>query len=380
MNPKEKGAGKATPMGLADGFSYSDIDSQMGEFARNVEVNERLLQRLQQYELMLLDASSLAAILDVLLLATPEHFDLSGANLTLLDPQGVIASLMPAQLDYGDDLQLVKDSFDMQQMYGVKPAIEVIDLSERPSFKAVASKEDLETLVLLPLLRDGQIVGSFHWGSAEPSAFRTAAELEFMMHLAAIIAICLENCLNAERLAKLSLLDPVTRLSNMRAFGMELRKEISRAHRNEKPLTLLMLQVDEFRAINDSYGHLSGDYAIKSVAANISSMLRSTDYLSRTEADQFGVLLPGCSVAKGQEIAERMRSEVEFMEIDDGRGANLFTSLAVGITSWSTHSYPAVNMEQLAGQMHGFAVQGMQRAAEAGGNRIVLQRLHTTMV
>ena len=75
MAPKQKGGGKQEPRGLADGVSYSDVDSQMGEFARNVEVNERLLQRLQQYELMLLDAASLPAVLDVLLLATREHFD-----------------------------------------------------------------------------------------------------------------------------------------------------------------------------------------------------------------------------------------------------------------------------------------------------------------
>ncbi|MCZ6829372.1 MAG: diguanylate cyclase [Gammaproteobacteria bacterium] len=380
MNLNEKDGEKRNSRTLADGFSYSDVDSQMGEFARNVEVNERLLQRLQQYELMLLDAASLPAVLDVLLISTREHFQLSGSNLTLYDPQGVIAGLMSKDLDYGDDLILVKDSFDMQQMYGVQPKIEVIDVSDHRAVNAVASEEKLETLVLLPLLRDGNIVGSFHWGAAKPSAFRSAAELEFMVHLAAIIAICLENCINAERLSLLSLLDPVTRLSNFRAFGMELRKEISRSHRNEKPLTMFIMQVDDFRNINERYGHLSGDYTIKAIARKISNMLRSTDYLARTGLDQFGILLPACSVAKGQEIAERMRSEIEFMEIDDGRGANLFTSLAVGITSWSTHSYPAVNMEQLAGKMHDFAVQGMQRATEAGGNRIVLQRLHTTMV
>jgi two-component system cell cycle response regulator len=380
MSQDQKDGEKRGSRKPGDGFSYSDVDSQMGEFARNVEVNERLLQRLQQYELMLLDAASLPAVLDVLLISTAEHFDLSGANLSLYDPHGVIKSLMPDDLDYGNDLQLVKDSFDMQQMYGVKPKIEVIDVSDHGAGQVVASQEKLETLVLLPLLRDGNIVGSFQWGSATASAFRSAAELEFMVDLAAIIAICLENCINAERLSQLSLLDPVTRLSNLRAFGMELRKEISRSHRNEKPLTMFMMQVDDFRNINESYGHLSGDYTIKAVARKIANMLRSTDYLARTGLDQFSILLPSCSLAKGQEIAERMRSEIEFMEIDDGRGANLFTSLAVGITSWSTHSYPAVNMEQLAGQMHDFACQGMQRAAEAGGNRIILQRLHTTMV
>ena len=59
----------------------------------------------------------------------------------------MIAALIPKGLDYGDDLQLVKDSFDMQQMYGVKPSIEVVDVADRRASQAVASEEELETLV-----------------------------------------------------------------------------------------------------------------------------------------------------------------------------------------------------------------------------------------
>ena len=59
----------------------------------------------------------------------------------------------------------------------------------------------------------------------------------------------------------------MTRLSNNRAFGMELRKEISRSRRNEKPLTMLLMQVDNFRGINETYGHLSGDFAVKTIEA-----------------------------------------------------------------------------------------------------------------
>ena len=148
MNLNEKEGKMPTARKLADGFIYSDVDSQMGEFTRSVEVNERLLQRLQQYELMLLEAASLSAVLDVLLLSTREHFQLSGANLTLNDPQGSIAELLSDDLDYGDDLSLVKDSFELQQMYGVKPGIEVIDVSDHRAVHAVASQEKLETLVL----------------------------------------------------------------------------------------------------------------------------------------------------------------------------------------------------------------------------------------
>ncbi len=364
-----------------DHISYSDVDSQMGDFTRTVEMNERILHQLQTYELMLLDAESLPALLDVLLINTRDHFGLTATNLTLWDSEGAIAELLPDDIDYGDDLKLVRDSFDMQQMYGAKPQIEVIDVTDhRTSEVLEGSDEEVEKLILLPLVRDGHVVGSFHWGTSKKSTFTTALELDFIAHLAAIVGICLENCVNAERLSQLSLLDPVTRLSNARAFGLELRKEISRAHRGQKSLTLLLLHVDDYKNITDSYGHLSGDHVLKAIGGKIFSMLRSTDYLARIGVDRFGILLPACTEAKGKEIAERMRSETEFMEIDDNRGANLFASLSMAVTAWNPLNYPAVNMEQLAGQLQATAGQALKRAVDGGGNRVIVNRLTTLLV
>ncbi len=359
-------------------ISYSDVDSQMGEFARNVELNERILQRLQQYELMLLDAANLPALLDVLLLSTTTHFSLAGVSLRLHDADGSLSELMPGDLHY-DKLKVESDSFDMQQLYGATPEVEVLDLSD-PRSQVVADIEGAQRVVLLPLVRDGMLVGSFHWAAVSDDAFSQVVEIDIMNHLAAIIAICLENCANAERLSQLSLLDPLTRLSNQRALDMELRKEISRSHRNQKALTVLLIEVDDFRDIADNYGHLAGDFTLKAVAGHIAQMLRRTDHLARCAVDRFALLLPACSEAKGQEIAERIRSETEFMEIDDGRGANLFASLSVGLVSWNPQNYPAINMEQLAGQIQTTVQQGLRRAASAGGNRVSVARLTTMLV
>ena len=362
-------------------YSYSDVDAQMGEFARQVELNERILQRLQQYELMLLEAASLPALLDVLLVATSRQFNLLSVGLTLHDPEDNIRNLLPAKFDIGDAFSLVHDSFDMQQLYGATPEVEMVAADDPRAISAVDEAENAETVLLLPLVRDGLLVGSFHWISTlDASAFETAMENEYPTHLAAIVSICVDNCINAERLSQLSLLDPLTRLSNERAFHMELRKEIARAHRSQKSLTLLFIEVDDFADIADNYGHLSADFSLKSVAQHIARMLRRTDLLARCDTARFALLLPACSEAKGHEIAERMRSDTEFMEIDDGRGANLFASLSIGLTSWNPQNYPAVNMEQLAGQIQSTASQGLQRAAAGGGNRVAVARLTTMLV
>jgi diguanylate cyclase (GGDEF)-like protein len=358
-----------------DGIAYSDVDSQMGEFARTVELNERILQRLQSYELMLLDASSLAALLDVLLHTTPGHFGLSGVSLSLHDPGGEIAGLIPGDLEYGADLSLERDSFDMQQLYGARPEVEIIVSDDPRALRAIANTDTGQCAIMLPLVRGKLLVGSFHWVADDPEAFGSDVELDFLGHLASIIAICLENCTNAERLSSLSLLDPLTRLSNRRAFEMELRKEVSRAHRNNKPLTLVVMEVDNFHDIADNYGHLSGDFALKAIGSHVSQMLRRTDYLARITGSRFALLLPACAEAKAQEIAERIRSDTEFMEIDDRRGANLFASLSIGMTSWAPQNYPAINMEQLAEQLKSNGVQALERSLKEGGNRVSVTRL-----
>lgn len=361
-------------------ISYTDIDAQMGAFVRSVELNERLLHRLQDYELMLLEASSLPAMLDVLLNAAPEHFSLSSVRLVLHDPGRELSELMIDDLDYGAALVLQEDSFGIQQLYGAQPEVELLGAGDKRLQQAFPNSPNVSSGLLLPLLRDGRIMGSLQWGDLRDDVVNAGAEMDFIAHLAAIISICLENCINAERLSQLSLLDPLTRLSNERAFGMELRKEISRAQRNQKPLSLMLLKVDDFKDINEHYGHLSGDFALKAVARLVAAMLRTTDLVARCHGDLFAVLLPACSEVKAQDIAGRMRSEAEFMEIDDRRGASLFASLSLGLTNWNPQSYPAVNMEQLSQQMRAAARQALDRAREAGGNRVVVTRLTTMIV
>ena len=369
-----------SPKASAGGISYRDVDSQMGEFARTVEFNERVLQRLQLYELMLLDSCTLNALLDVMLKATPQHFELNGVSLSLYDPEGALADLLPEDSEFMFDMVLERDNFDMTQLYGARPEVEYLVSKDPRALRAIANVDSGHSAVMLPLLRDGVVIGSFHWVSESETAFSSEIEKEFLNHLASIIAICLENCINAERLARISLLDPLTRLSGQRAFELELRKELSNAHRSKKPLTLLLMEVDDFKNIRDNYGHLTADYALKCIAHHISGMLRSTDLLARVTGPRFALLLPTSLEAKGQEIAERMRSETEFMEIKDGRGGNLFVSLSIGLTSWTPQNYPAINMEQLAAQLKTVASRAMEKSAGRGGNRVSVGRLAAMLV
>jgi diguanylate cyclase (GGDEF)-like protein len=115
--------------------------------------------------------------------------------------------------------------------------------------------------------------------------------------------------LNAE-LEQMALTDYLTNLYNRRYFMQRGVEEFKRANRNSQPLALLMLDIDEFKKVNDTYGHEAGDLALQQVAAALKSSLREIDILGRLGGEEFAVLLPNTSLEGAALLAERMRQTI----------------------------------------------------------------------
>jgi diguanylate cyclase (GGDEF)-like protein len=114
----------------------------------------------------------------------------------------------------------------------------------------------------------------------------------------------------ADQLADLSETDPLTGLTNARGLSERLETELARLRRYREPLSLLLLDLDGLKTINDRYGHRAGDEAIRSLADVIRSQLRDTDLGARWGGDEFAVLAPNTSKADALSLAERIRSLV----------------------------------------------------------------------
>jgi two-component system, cell cycle response regulator len=359
---------------------HDQVAENLDEFVRKVELNERILLELQRFELKLLDAGSLAALLDVLLDDSREHFQLDGVELWLFDPEQQVLDLLPDDIEYQGRVRLLHDSYECRQFYD-DSLTTTFASNENDYFSRIFfADEGMTSAVMLPLVRDGNLMGSLHFGSKDINRFEETKATELVGHLAAIVAICFDNCVNQERLSQLSMVDALTRISNRRAFKIELAKEISRAHRSRAALCVLLMNLDNFEDINETYGHSSGDHMIKTVSANAHKLLRGTDHIARFEGDGFAIMLPGCGEREAQEIAERIRAEIEALEIDDGRGANLYVTTSIGLSTWYPEHYPAVNMEQLATQLVTSAQQALGRAKASGRNQIATGRLSTFVV
>ena len=192
---------------------------------------------------------------------------------------------------------------------------------------------------------------------------------------AAILSSCLRSAVKRQQNSQLTLLDSLTHISNTRGFDRDLTREISRARRSEKPVTVLLMEIDEFDDLYESYGERRGQFVIKKIAERLSSNLRATDLLARLGQSKFAVLVPGGGEMVGQEIAERMRKDIEDFSIDDGRGAVLQVCISAGMVTWEPQQFPAVDMAQLARQMESVASKALQDAKSRGGNCVAQSRL-----
>ena len=348
--------------------------------SEKVSVNRYLCHQIQQLELMLLQASDLYSLFEILLVSLPRHFDLRVAELWLFDPEKTLADMLSGAHRYGHHLQLHEDVFVMQELYDMEPDIVLLDATDSRMFEILKTDQGVDHCILMPLMDSGRLVGSFHVGAPEFSFAVDDAEEDMIAHLASVISICLKNSISRQQVNQLTMLDPLTHISNPRGFESDISREISRAKRLVQPVSVLMMEIDEYEELVKHYGEVRSHFVLKKVAERVSSDLRATDSMARFSGSKMAVLLPGCGEVMSQEIAERMRLDIDGFAVDDGRGAILHVTLALGLVTWEPSQYPAVDMPHLAVQMQAAADKALKRAQVDGGNRTELARLSSLLV
>lgn len=135
----------------------------------------------------------------------------------------------------------------------------------------------------------------------------------------------------AQRLEEMAVTDELTRLFNRRYFYQELKKEMERSKRYQEHLSLLIIDLDHFKKVNDTYGHSAGDIVLKTVAQKIKSGLRTTDFACRYGGEEFVIVLPKTSVADAMNLAERVRQEISVSTVQIENQQELHVTLSIGV-------------------------------------------------
>ncbi len=345
--------------------------------AETITLNRYLYQQTQQLEHMLLEAGDLQALLEILLVSMPRHFSFRVAELWLYDPENVLAELIVGGQRYGHSLQLQQDAFVMQELYELEPDIVLLTPTDTRMFEVLKHEQGIDYALLLPLTDSGRMIGSLHLGLQDDTLVVGGPEQELIAHLATMISACFKSAVARQQVSRLTMLDPLTQISNLRGFEKDIAREIARARRADKPLTVLVMEIDEFDDLYDHYGERSGQFVVKKVAERISSDLRATDLMARLARSKIALLIPASGEMLGQEIGERMRADIEGFAVDDGRGAVLQVTVSIGMVTWEPQQYPAVDLPHLARQMETVANKALALSQAKGGNRITLSRLST---
>ncbi|KRC17599.1 sensor domain-containing diguanylate cyclase [Acidovorax sp. Root217] len=159
------------------------------------------------------------------------------------------------------------------------------------------------------------------------------------------------------KLEELATTDPLTGLRNRRAFDSHLEQELAIVQRRGTPLSLLMLDVDHFKRVNDTLGHDGGDRVLQAIAGHLKACARTVDVVARVGGEEFAVILPSTGEAGAHEVGERMRQAVE-----NGPWDEMPVTISVGVAT-------LVDGED-AERIYGRADAALYAAKQAGRNRV----------
>jgi len=141
-----------------------------------------------------------------------------------------------------------------------------------------------------------------------------------------------EQAEELERARHLAATDPLTGLANRRAFGEAVRREMARSERSGRPLAVVMLDIDDFKAINDELGHGTGDEVLRAVARCARHGIRQGDIVARLGGDEFALLLPDADIDRAQAIGERIRAEIAGVRAESGSSRTVGVSIGTSVT------------------------------------------------
>jgi diguanylate cyclase (GGDEF)-like protein/putative nucleotidyltransferase with HDIG domain len=190
----------------------------------------------------------------------------------------------------------------------------------------------LHSALVSPLMVGDEVIGTIAVFHTDAEAY-TEDHRRVLEAVAGQAAAVVHNALVFERTQEQAFKDGLTGLANPRALQFQVAREIGRARRTSSPFSLVLLDLDDFKSINDDYGHLTGDRALQAVATALQQTTRPYDTCIRYGGDEFVVLLPGCSRGEAEERRRQLQQAVAAIPLqsEDGRTISLQVSAGASV-------------------------------------------------
>jgi diguanylate cyclase (GGDEF)-like protein len=339
------------------------------------KLNKEVLTRFIDAEVKMLSCDKLSQLVSLLLNDFKDIFKLSIISMFLHDKDDLTEPLLTnLPTNTRKNLTLLRDPQNIADIYPNKK-IRAGEIDRELRKKVFPDNPFILSCVLLPLINKGRLIGSLHLGARELNRYHSEYRYDYLERMASLLAVCIENCIIHENLAYLSSTDTLTKVYNRHSFDLEINKALQRANRQKQHLSLLFLDIDHFKHVNDKYGHPAGDEILKSFASILKQHIRNTDFLARFGGEEFAILLPDCEPKQAIQIANNLRIKVaEFMfdTLISGK-IQITTSIGVSNFSFSDSFFATTNMASLSHTLLQNADDALYKAKQNGRNQVALK-------
>jgi diguanylate cyclase (GGDEF)-like protein len=190
-------------------------------------------------------------------------------------------------------------------------------------------RPELESALVCPLNAGGKVIGAIEVFHARAGCY-TEDHLRVLDEIAQHAAAVVHNALVFEQAQEQAFKDSLTGLANPRALQFQVTRELGRARRTGAHFSLVLLDLDDFKTINDEQGHLAGDRALQNVAQVLLNTTRPYDTCIRYGGDEFVVLLAGCGRAEAEERCRRFQEAVGAIELESSTGRSIPLGISAG--------------------------------------------------
>ena len=217
-------------------------------------------------------------------------------------------------------------------------------------------------VVVVPLVADGRPLGALAVERGGRGGARIAGRTVAMVaQFAAVAALALRSASLLGEVERLARTDALTGLANRRVFHEALERELAMAARRGEPCTLVVLDVDRFKAVNDTHGHPAGDDVLRHVGRTLAGAARGTDLASRYGGEEFALILPTCSAAESIGVAERLRAAIA------AESGPVPVTVSAGVATYPLHGGDGESLVAAADE-------ALYRAKRAGRDRSARSR------
>jgi two-component system, cell cycle response regulator len=309
----------------------------------------------------------LPAMVSYLIHRLSEIFKVETVTILVADPKtrvlvALASSAASFQHDFEESLLLSPDDAGLQFLRRARRPLPAAHIASR-SASLAQRLEKLKATLVVPLLAQEELVGVLLFGAKEGGDRFPAEEVQLLELFSHHVAVVFENA----RLFASATYEGLTGLLRREAILEQLEREVARARRYARPLSVGMADLDHFKQVNDTHGHLVGDTILKRVAQTLAGSVRFSDAVGRYGGEEFIFLLPETELDGAIAVGEKVRSQIEAMRVAIDGGGSVQVTISVGIAALGQVT---TDHKDLATALIALADANLLKAKSLGRNRV----------